>query len=98
MQLYRELELWSKDDIVPSDLQTVCRISAIKLKELQAENEQQADFLSLAKEEMDSLQAENTKLREALKKIENDWLTKSSPRERDYNELVAIASQALKEK
>ena len=39
MQLYRELELWSKDDIVPSDLQTVCRISAIKLKELQAENE-----------------------------------------------------------
>jgi len=56
------------------------------------------ETLEAAGEEMDKLRAKNTKLREALKKIENDWLTKSSPRERDYNELVAIASQALKEK
>ena len=35
-------------------------------QKLQAENEQQADFLSLAKEEMDSLQAENEKLQDAL--------------------------------
>ncbi|KKM72344.1 hypothetical protein LCGC14_1421470 [marine sediment metagenome] len=51
MQLYRELELWSKDDIVPSDLQTVCRISAIKLKELEA-------ALSASVEREDRLSAE----------------------------------------
>lgn len=39
-------------------------------KALQAENKQQADFLSLAKEQMDAYQAENAKLTEKIEVLE----------------------------
>jgi len=71
MQLYRELELWSKDDIVPSDLQTVCRISAIKLKKLQAENERLKSQLQCTTADLSTKQAENETLHKKLRILRN---------------------------
>jgi len=39
-------------------------------KQLEAENKQQAEFLSLAKEQMDAYQAENERYEEALRRID----------------------------
>lgn len=41
MELCEELKLWAKDDIVPADLQELCKQSAHKLIQLQVENEQE---------------------------------------------------------
>ena len=46
------------------------------IKNLEAENKQQADFLSLAKEEMDSLQAENAELKKFI--ADNEIVLKSA--------------------
>ncbi|KKM25390.1 hypothetical protein LCGC14_1595470 [marine sediment metagenome] len=46
---------------------TECADYQITYEKLKAENEQQADFLSLAKAEMDTLQTENIELRKLLK-------------------------------
>ena len=35
-----ELRLWAKDDIVPTDLQGLCKVAANSIKALRAENEQ----------------------------------------------------------
>ena len=37
------------------------------------ENEQQADFLSLAKAEMDTLRTENAAIKKRVKSAESDW-------------------------
>ncbi len=50
----------------------------------------------LCRRDMANIQAENKRLRTALEKIHKDWRTKATPQERDYNELVIIAEQALR--
>ena len=44
-----------------------------KLQQLQAENEQQADFMALSKKEMDAFQTENERLKEALEEASRDF-------------------------
>ena len=64
---------------------------------LQAENEEQTDFLALAKEEMDELQAENKQLRAELKNLRgimksiNQRAMNAAP----IHDIVVLSEQAL---
>ena len=49
------------------DLMNKCCLSKCRGHALEAENKQQAEFLSLAKEQMDAYQAENKQLKETVK-------------------------------
>ncbi len=63
-------QLQAELDTVKSDLEEVingvCVDVCLKLAPLRAENKQQADFLSLAKEQMDAYKAELEKLKEII--------------------------------
>lgn len=67
IELCRELWLWAKDDIVPSDLQGLCKQSAKKLKQLQAGIDRMAT-------QIDEQNKEKKRLKECLEEIslEND--------------------------
>lgn len=89
MQSSNEVELWDK--FLPYAEQDNCRDIIAKVTQALAELDEGEKLIT-------ELKAENEKYKKALKDIVNNWKAKSSPIDRDYNELVITAIQALKER